>query len=179
MHVDLMRDKAKAMPLQADPGAVTSLRIWHCKYTSVAPLAAFINLQELAIAGLPDDSLEMLAGLGQLRYLKILHMPKVTSLEPIGRLAHLVSLSLATSPAWDAAGKVQDVASLGPLSSLPALRHVELFGVVPQDGSLKPLQACRQLQSARFSKYPAAEVERFRAAVGVRDDFNPPASFES
>lgn len=178
MHVDLMRDKAKAMPPQDNPGAVTSLRIWHCKYTSVAPLAAFTNLQELAIAGLPDDSLEMLSGLDQLRYLKILHMPKVTRLDAIGRLGRLESLSLATSPAWDAAGKVQGVDSLAPLSSLSALRHVELFGVVPADGSLKPLEQCRQLQTARVSKYPAAEVERFRAAVGVRDDFNPPASFE-
>lgn len=178
-HVDRMRDKAKAMAPHDPPGAVTSLRIWHCKYTSVASIARFANLRELAIAGFPDDSLQMLSGLAQLRYLKILHLPKVTSLEPIGSLRRLESLSLATSPAWDAAGKVQAVASLAPVSRLAALRHIELFGVRPPDASLEPLERCRHLQSARVSQYPAAEVARFRKAVGVSDAFNPPASFDA
>lgn len=178
MHVDLMRDKAKAMAPREAPGAVTSLRIWNCKYTSLAPVARFVNLRELAIAGLPDDSLQMLSALEQLRYLKILHMPKVTSLEPLAGLRRLESLSLATSPSWDAAGKVQRVASLEPLSRLASLRHLELLGVLPPDASLKPLEQCGRLQSARVARYPATELARFRAATGVSDAFNPPASFD-
>jgi hypothetical protein len=85
----------------------------------------------------------------------------------------LESLSLETLPSWDASGKVTEVESLDPIASLPSLKHVALFGVVPKTKSLAALERCPKLISARFSKYPKAERERFYEAKKVSDGHVP------
>jgi len=172
-----MRDIATAFPRLANPEEIRHLRVWHCKYKSFAPIAQCVNLEELVIGSYPDSSFEILRSLSDLKYLSILHMPKVSSLLPLASLAKLESLSLATSPSWDGAGKRSVVESLEPIASLPRLKHLELFGVCPVDENVEVLKRCTSLISARFSKYPTDKVERFYKDTGVVGDYAPPSSF--
>lgn len=153
MHLDRMRDEARAFPAVTAPLEIRSARLWHCKYRSLVPLSEFKNLEVLVIATYPDDSFQLLSPLPHLRYLRVLHLPKVSDLDPLAQLGQLESLSLETLPSWDASGKRQVVSSLQPISQLQSLRHLELLGVVPADGKLTPLFDLKAIESARFSKY--------------------------
>lgn len=168
-----MRDTAKGFPRFDAPSEVTTLRAWHCRYRTFDPIAQLENLKGLVVATYPDPTFDPLCGLRTLRYLSVLHAPKVQTLDPLAALANLEVLSIASLPSWDASGRVIEVDSLRPLAGLAKLRHVELFGVRPSDGSLRDLEGCPALQSVRVSKYPSAEVERFRSARRVTDAFAP------
>jgi hypothetical protein len=172
-HLELMRDPGRAFPPVADPEAVRRATVWHCRYTSLAPLAELRHLEQLVIATFPDTSFEFLAGLEKLRLLRIVHMPKVDDIGPLARLTQLTSLSLSTLPSWDASGKTTTIRSLEPLAALPALAHLELFGICPPDKSLAPLEKCKHLRTARFSQYPLAEMARFFKKTIVENQFNP------
>jgi hypothetical protein len=178
--LDLMRDSGSNLPQIENPGQIKKLRVWHCKYKSLAGITAFANLEELVIASYPDSGFELLGELKHLRYLSVMHAPKVRSIAPLGALKKLETLSLATSPSWDASGRILEVDSLEPLAELHKLKHLELFGVCPRDRSLRSLERCSALESLRVSQYPEPEVVRFRAKVGLFDgSFNPKSSFDS
>jgi hypothetical protein len=177
MHLDLIRDSASAFPTLEQRAEIRTLRVWNCKYKSLQALAELQNLEELEIASFPDKSLEILAPLRKLRYLRILHLPKVSELEALSGLTNIDSLSLSTSPSWDSAGKCTIVDSLKPLEKIVTLKHLELFGVRPEDRSLAVLEQCKSLYSARFSQYAKDEAERFYRATGVANQFNPKPSF--
>jgi hypothetical protein len=178
MHLDLLRESGVVLPICPNPGAVKTMRIWHCKYKTFAPLVAYASLQELVIAVFPDESLDVISELADLRYLKIVHLPQVRSLLALARLQKLESLSLATLPSWDSAKRRTIVSSLAPLLELPLLRHVELFGVCPSDGSLTALSGLHGLETARFSGYSDSAINNFFAAAGARNEFVPPSTFE-
>lgn len=150
MRLDLMRDRNRVFPELDSPGELEWLRIWHCKYKSLSPLSDLINLKELVIASFPDESLDALSGLKNLRYLSILHMPKVKNLLPLSNLLKLESLSLATLPSWDASRKRIIVESLDPVIKLPNLKYLELLGVRTEEGKLDILKNSRSLISADF-----------------------------
>ncbi|WP_235581267.1 MULTISPECIES: hypothetical protein [unclassified Rhizobacter] len=135
------------------------------------------NLEKLVIASLPDDSFDFLSRLRRLRYLRVVHLPNIKNIEPLKSLIGLTSLSLATSPSWDRANKTLELDSLRPLLGLTALRHVELFGVRPADGSLKVLESVKSLETARFSQYEQDEMDRFFQVMEVKMAFNPNSSF--
>lgn len=166
--LDLMRDASKRFPEIPNRERITALRVWHCKYTTLAPIGGFSSLRTLVIAGFPDESLRVLQDL-PLTYLQIVHLPKVTELASLRRLERLRTVRLATLPSWDSARRVQEVDSLRPLAELPHLRHLELFGVVPKDTSLRDLETPTSLISVRVSKYPDAEVARFRDVSSTTD----------
>ncbi len=172
-----MRDPVTAFPKLEGKNTIRTLRIWHCKYKSLKAVAELQDLEELAIASFPDKSLEILQPLRKLRFLSIIHLPKVSELAPLSGFAEIESLSLATSPAWDSAGKCTIVESLEPIARMESLKHLELFGVCPADKSLAVLEQCKKLHTARFSQYPKDEVERFYRAAGVINQFNPKLSF--
>lgn len=173
MHVELMRDASKVFPVLAEPGGVTTLRAWHCKYRTLAPLAALTNLEGLVVATYPDPTFEPLRHLRSLRYLSLLHLPNVSALDPLADLINLEILSISTLPSWDASGRVTEVQSLHPLVALPRLRHLELFGVRPPGASLRDLEGCRSLESLRVSKYPQHEVDRCRTVAPTAGDGVP------
>jgi hypothetical protein len=177
MHLDLMRDAASSFPKIENESNIRSLRIWHCKYKSLRDVAKLESLEELVIATFPDDTLDFLLSLRRLRFLGILHMPKVTTLAGLENLAALETLSLATSPAWDAAKKLTVVESLEPISRISSLKHIELFGVCSANKSLAMLEQCQGLQTARFSGYPKGEVERFFSTTKVINQSNPEPLF--
>jgi hypothetical protein len=167
-----MRDTARTMPVDGDTTA-SALRVWHCKYQSLAALRGYPNLRILVIATYPDDNLGPIACLERLEYLSILHLPGVTDLAPLGQLQRLSTLRLSTLPSWDSSGKVTTVESLAPLAGLPHLAHLELFGVRPASKSLRDLEGARSLVSVRVSKYPKPEVRRFYEVTGCSDRFAP------
>lgn len=177
MHIELDRDASKTFPRIERREAVRTARIWHCGYKTLEPLKELCNLEVLVIATFPDSSLDFLAELKFLRYLRILHLPKVTRLDPLEKLERVEVLSLETSPSWDARRKCTIVESLAPIARMPALKHLNLFGVRPKNKSLADLEKCPCLQTARFSQYPDAEVKRFHEATGVADDYVPEPTF--
>jgi hypothetical protein len=136
-----------------------------------------INLEELIIASLPNENFDFLVQLERLRYLSVIHMPKVKSIEQLRGLVNLNSVSLATAPSWDAANRILEIDSLQPLSELKALRHIELLGVRTSDGSLQILEELKTLETAKFSQYPQAEVDRFFGVTKAKMAFNPESSF--
>jgi hypothetical protein len=178
MHVDFMRQPGPELPIAARPTEVTSLRVWHCTYKNFSALARYDRIEELIIGSFPEASLELIAALPRLRYLKIVHLPMVQSLSPLAKLNHLQSLSLATLPTWDTARRRTTVDSLEPLSDLLSLRHLELFGVCPPDRSLSALYGCSWLKTARFSQYPGDTVAEFYSATKASNDYVPSADFE-
>lgn len=179
MRVDFMRDDRKEFPKEDDVENCTHLRVWHCKFKSLKPIALFSNIEELVIGTFPDSNFEFLCDLKKLKYLRVLHFPKIKTLDGLEFLSKLQILSLATNPSWDASGKVQTVNSLEPIGKLRHLKHVELLGVVSKDKSLNGLEKCKNLKSARISKYPPAEIARFRALTKIADAFNPNSTFDS
>lgn len=177
VHLELIRDPSRTFPQVADPDSVGSAKVWFCKYKSLASLAELINLKELVIAGFPDESFDFLVRLEKLRFLNVVHMPKVFDIAPLAKLTRLTSLSLSTLPSWDASRKTTTIQSLEPLAAIPALAHLELFGICPPDKLLVPLEKCRCLQTARVSQYPRAETSRFYAATNIDNRFNAAPSF--
>ena len=173
MDLEYIRDKSKEMPIIESPEDVISIRVWHCKYHSLREIGKCINLRVLVIATLPESDFQFLSACKKLKYLSILHMPKIQNLEGLSHLLELETLSLRSLPSWDAAGKVTIVSSLVPLAKLPDLKHVELFGVVEQGKSPLVLEKCNKLRSARFSKYDKKYVEQFYASTGVEYCFAP------
>ncbi len=173
MHLEYIRTAENELPPVSDPLAVRSLKVWYCKFKSLARLANFRNVEHLVIAGYPDTSFEVLSGLPKLRRLELLHFPKATDLAPLGSLVALEALSLACLPSWDSSGKRHQVKSLSPLCSLPKLTAIELLGVVPVDDSLNALAASQVLKSVRLSGYPSPEAERFFLATGAINAFLP------
>jgi len=117
MHLDLMRDKARAFPFVADPQAYTSARVWGCNYSTLGPLARFTGFRSLRILGYPDPSFDLLAALVDLDELEVTHLPKVTEINALGELPGLTKLELATLPSWDSSGKVTEPDSLRWLAS--------------------------------------------------------------
>jgi hypothetical protein len=173
MFGDFVRDKATTMPLDPEAAEIRALRVWHCNYVSLARVRQYPNLNTLVVATYPDPDLELIASLVNLEYLSIVHMPGVSDLRPLVHLTKLRTVRLSTLPSWDSAGKVTEVESLRPLALLPALTHLELFGIRPTSKSLHDLEGAASLTSVRVSKYPKAEVARFREATGLNDAFAP------
>lgn len=177
VHLELIRDPSRTFPHVADPDSVRSVKVWFCKYKSLGLLADLRNLEELVIAGFPDASFEFLVKLKKLRFLSVVHMPKIFNVAPLAELKQLTSLSLSTLPSWDASRKTTTIQSLEPLAAIPELAHLELFGICPPDKLLVPLEKCRRLQTARIAQYPRDETSRFYAATNVGDRFNAAPSF--
>jgi hypothetical protein len=175
-EIDLVRDEGRVFPPRPLDLAARSLRIAHCRYADLNALSQFRGLRALEIMGYPDSTLESVGQCLELRWLRILHLPQVTSLAPLELLRHLRCLSLATSPSWDSSGKVTCIDSLKPIAKLAELQHLELFGVVPADRSLTPLEESKSLRTVRVSKYPKPEVIRFRGVTGFADTFMPDSS---
>lgn len=96
MHLDLLRDQSKHLPSVADRAAITSLRIWHCAYSTLEPLSDFANLDTLIIGTFPDASFACLPRLEHLSLLGVL--PKNRSLAALERCTGLRTVKVHGFP---------------------------------------------------------------------------------
>jgi hypothetical protein len=135
-------------------------------------------LETLVVATYPEADLSPVTHLTRLRYLSIVHLPKVSDLAPLAHLESLTTVRLATLPSWDTSGRTTVVDSLEPLAALPNLQHLELFGVLPKDGLLRELEGSNSLRTVRVSKFPSDETTRFYRATGYSDAFAPQPGVE-
>jgi hypothetical protein len=177
MHIDLVSDTRKKMPVHHKPESVGSLRIWNCRYETFSPVEEYINLKTLVMIGVPDDNLYFLEGLTQLRYLAITNMPKLSDLTPLAKLTQLECVTLEASDGG--MGLVAEINSLDPLGRAGNLRHIAVLGIRPRDKSLRGLERCRHLQTAHFDMLPSPEVQRLYAVVGSRDGRVPPPIYDA
>ncbi len=172
-----MRDKSKVMPHIANPLDVKSMRVWHCSYESLSCISDCLNLEVLVIATLPESDFKFIGNCKKLKYLSIDHLPMINSLKQLENFNKLETLSLSTTPGWDSSGKVTVISSLKPLTKLPTLKHIELFGVVPENKSPSDLAECGSLVSVRLSKYSKKDVKLFYEQTGLSDDWAPEPEF--
>ncbi len=179
MHIEFMRDKAKIMPHIETPLDVTSMHIWHCNYESFEQINECENLEVLVVGSLPESSLEFLSKCKKLKYLSILHLPKVEDLAPLESLSNLETVSLSTLPSWDSSGKVSVISSIAPLAKIPMLKHVELMGVRPENKSPFELAPCKTLKSVRLSKYSKKLTKEFYEKTGISNDWAPKPEFKN
>lgn len=175
-RADLIREPAKIFPRIDSPHTVSSLRVWHCKYKSLAPVGELVNLEELIIATFPDPSLDFLRNLRKLRYLSVLHLPKVTSVEALSELKDLETLSLRTLPSWDSSSKRTLVETFEPLRSLPRLKHIELIGVEAKESPFEVLKSLPSLKTMLVSGLAKEECAKLVEA-GVEESGAPWSSF--
>jgi hypothetical protein len=173
MKIELMRDKGKVMPDIDKPEAVKSAQIWHCNYISLQELNKCLNLEILEIATMPEADFNFISNCKKLKYLSVVHLPKVSELTSLDKLISLEVISLQTLPSWDSSGKVQTVKSLKPLAQLPNLKHLELFGVRPESKSPADLARSVTLRSVRLSKYDKKAVNEFYKSTGISDKWAP------
>lgn len=72
-------------------------------------------------------------------------MPRISDLGTLSQLKGPKTIRLSTLPSWDSSRKTTIVRSLAPLVELPSLSHGQLFGVLPEDGTLHALEECPTL----------------------------------
>lgn len=176
MHVDLAGDMRRAMPVVDNAWDVGSLRIWNCRYTTLRPLEEYPNLRTLLISAYPDDSFDPVSELRHLRYLSVTGISRPLDLTPLGQLGTLETLQLEAPKPPGA--QAQEVPSFDPLGNCRALRHVSIYGMRPQDRSLRGLERCADLVVARFDAVPEQEVARFYAVRGKLEGRIPPPRFD-
>ncbi len=173
MHLELMRDKSKVMPRIDSPLEVRSIRIWHCKYESLEQINKCKNLEVLVVASLPEADLKFLNNFKNLKYLSVIHLPRINDLSPLEALVSLETVSLSTLPSWDSSGKVTVVSTLAPLVNLPRLKYLELLGVRPENKSPLELVSSRSLVSIRLSKFAKKLEKELYEKTGLASDWAP------
>jgi hypothetical protein len=156
----------------------------------LAPIAAMTGLRVLRLNGVTSDDLRGLAALKRLRVLEISnstvpslaglehfpaleclvldHVPRLTSLDPIGCLADLTDLAITTPASWDVSGKNLEVETLAPLGRLSNLEYLLLVRVKPARDGLRPLERLKKLRKLDIINVPGltlADHARLAAAL--------------
>jgi hypothetical protein len=178
MYLELLRKQEKLFPSLEKPEAITGLKVWICKYRSLAPIAHCSNLKSLVINSPLDSDLSWISKLTRLEYLWVQNPKNISSIGFLENLKCLQTLSLSTPPSWDSAKKILVVNAFTSIAHLERLKHIELFGVCGPDKSLAALRECRELVSARFNGYPEEVVVRFYSETGVSSQFAPEPKFD-
>lgn len=168
MKLELIRDESTSFPDIDNPKKYNELRIWHCKYRSFEKVALFRNLEKLEIATYPNINFEYLSELKKLRYLDIIHLPKIKDLSGISQLTSLEEIRIATLPSWDSSGKKSLISSLMPFRTLNKLKKLELLSVLPVDGNFIWLAECKSLREFNLQKKPSAGIESLKVLHELR-----------
>ena len=152
-------------------GSLADLRrlaLDHCGAIGLTALGGLPTLSALSLFALKAASLRGVEALPALAHLRVEHVPKITSLDPLGACRSLRWLWMSTPPGWDASRKTVKVESLAPLSQVATLEFLTLMGVEPRDASLQPLARLSRLKQLQFSHVftvPMAEYARLAAAL--------------
>ena len=172
-----MRDRSGRGLSHDQPRHVLSLRVWYSRVTDWTALAAFANLQMLEVAGYDHDNLEPVGCLRHLKHLRLVHFPRVSSIAPLANLSALEALALESLPSYDASGKHLSVESFSPLSALPDLRQLRIFGVRASDRSLHALSQIVSLSTVHIGLgFAASEYAALRSALPAAECHFPEGS---
>lgn len=120
---------------------------------SLAEIGTGSAVRTLRLEIFKPPTLDGLEAFESLEHLFIWHAPKITSLEPIGRLSKLRILVVSTPPSWDSSRRTIRIESLSPLART-GLTHLSLTGVQPMDGTVKPLASLENLRELEIENLP-------------------------
>jgi hypothetical protein len=145
----------------AAPTNATSMRVWYCGVRSFEFLKRFPKLRVLFVAGWSDSDLSALAYLTELRRLKIVHLPKVTSLTTLPVLPRLEEVSLSILASEDP--KLRPIESWDPLCRLPSLKMAYLHGLQPARGGILSFAKAPKLRTLWIDDiYPLRDLIALR-----------------
>jgi hypothetical protein len=149
-------------------------------HTSLAPMAALVNLRHLGLSSRQLVSLEGLRNLAGLRSLDLFDCPALVDLAALEAAESLESLQFNTCRgvrSLDAMAlkrlKLEQrgtVGSVRPLAGLRNLQELFLIGVTVEDGDLSPLLSLPALRKVAFAKSRGHShtVEQINAALASR-----------
>jgi hypothetical protein len=165
MKLKLAGDRAKAFPQVDNPSGYTELEVWNCGYDTLSPISRFTELRTLLVGKLPDAELSFLAGLAKLEQLNLQHFPRLSSIDVLGSLPRLRSLTLSTATSWIQSRKRLVIDSFAPLARSRSLEILTLSDVVPADGDLVVLAGCASLRSLdEGNRFPIEQLVALKAA---------------
>jgi len=145
----LFNCRSEVVSARPDILSARALELTAVRDTDIAFLRDNLNLRVLYL--MEPHTLQGAAALPHVRELVLLHIPKIRSLEPLAALHDLEILTISTLPSWDASRKCLEIESLQPLQELTNLRALNLTGVRPVQGGLRPLQALKGLRRLEIS----------------------------
>lgn len=160
-------DGEKQLAVLGGLDRLETLEAEHVPAKALAHLGKLKSLKALHLFAFGGTSLDGLEGLKSLRHLVIEHAPKLASLEALGALASLKSLSISTPPSWDASRRTIKVTTLAPLARLSKLESLALRGVEPQRDGLKPLARLVSLKELDFSHVFSLTMADYAGLAGA------------
>ncbi len=134
-----------------------SLVVYDMKVRDLSPLALMSRIERLVLNwNTKANSIDALAGLGNLRALCLMDFPKLSRLDSLSRCENLEMLELGGG-VW----KPMRVITLEPLRCLRALKYLSLTNIKVEDDSLLPLTELSNLQELNLSnQFPTEEYAR-------------------
>jgi len=125
----------------------------------LSPLDASATLRHLHLDN--PARLDGLDRLTQLTSFGLYYLPRISTLDQIGQLVGLHSLSISTPPSYDASRKCHRVKSLAPLATLTRLQRLVMRGILPERDRLHPLEALVALQTLEVTHVFEFTVEDY------------------
>jgi hypothetical protein len=136
---------------------VTGLRLHGCSISDLSAITKMEQLIYLDIFDFGKASLEWIGRLRNLRYLRLMHLPKHHDLSSLSNLKLLEELYLESLPSWDASGKTLVFETLAPLAHLSELRVLRLLTAKVLRDGLSPLFGLSTLAKFETGNYFSTE----------------------
>lgn len=145
---------------------LNTLFMWDVRTIGLKGISTLRSLEALSVQHSAKlESLDGCQALKSLRFMRLYHVPRVTDLAPLAALTKLMELTIETS---HGTSKRLAFRSLKPLERLKQLRLLELRGVTPLDGSLRPLCSLKRLEYVFPCSYTLPVEEYARLAGCLR-----------
>jgi hypothetical protein len=148
---------------------VTRIRIYALKQ-NLGPLATLTSLRHVELTD--PHVLDGLDGMQQIESLMLYAFPRITSLDAVGTLTNLKTLTLSTPPGYDASRTCYEVDSFEPLARLANLEALTLRGIVPKTGGLEPIRrltSLRRIDITHVYAFGLEEYARLAAALPLAE----------
>jgi hypothetical protein len=137
---------------------VTRIRIYALQQ-HLGPLATLTSLRHLELTD--PHLLDGLEGMQQIESLMLYAFPRIPTLEAVGTLTNLKTLTLSTPPGYDASRECYLVESFEPLARLANLETLTMRGIVPKAGGLEPIGRLTSLRRVNITHVHAFGLEDY------------------
>ncbi len=162
--IELLRTGPDEFVEASQDNRAIALKVWGSRVRDFTPLERMAQLIHLEILDFEHGSLRTIGRLKNLRFLRIIHIPKEHDLTPLAALENLEELLLESLPSWDASGKTLVFESLRPLAGLKQLKRLVLMKVRVEEHGLQPLWGLTKLE--RFETENLFTLEEFAQLAG-------------